>query len=200
MPTGRERRDAPATLRPTSVAPTEVAVLSAATGARIDLVGTSTTEHTAVTGVTLRAQDVQPGDLFAALPGSSTHGARFADEAVAAGATAVLTDPAGRAELAKVLPPDASCVVLIHPNPRSVLGNVSARVYGNPSRRLKMIGITGTSGKTTTSYMVEAAMLAAGHSVGLIGTVETRIDGVAQPSSLTTPEAPTLQALLAAML
>lgn len=187
-------------MRPTSVAPTEVAVLSTATGARLDLIGTSITEATAVTGVTLRAQEVRRGDLFAALPGSTTHGARFAGEAVAAGASAILTDPAGRAELAHILPPDASCAVLVHPHPRSVLGGVSARVYGNPSQRLRMIGITGTSGKTTTSYMVEAAMLAAGHSVGLIGTVETRINGVAQPSSLTTPEAPTLQALLATML
>ncbi len=185
-------------LRPSEVAPTAVSVLSAATGARVDLVG-SVSGTTEVTGVTLRAQDARPGDLFAALPGGSTHGARYADQALAAGATAILTDPAGRAELAKVLGPEDSCAVLIHPDPRSVLGPVSARVYGYPSQRLKLIGITGTSGKTTTSYMVEAALLAAGHSVGLIGTVQTRIDGVALPSSLTTPEAPTLQAILATM-
>ncbi|MEO9327594.1 UDP-N-acetylmuramoyl-L-alanyl-D-glutamate--2,6-diaminopimelate ligase [Gordonia aurantiaca] len=185
--------------RPREVAPTAVTVLSTATGARLDLVG-GADRDTSVRGVTLRAQDVQPGDLFAALPGTATHGARFADQAVAAGATAILTDPAGRSELARVLPPETAVAVLIHPNPRSVLGNVSSRVYGNPSQRLKLIGITGTSGKTTTSYLVEAALLAAGHSVGLIGTVETRVNGVAQPSSLTTPEAPTLQALLASML
>ncbi|MBR7192778.1 UDP-N-acetylmuramoyl-L-alanyl-D-glutamate--2,6-diaminopimelate ligase [Gordonia sp. SCSIO 19800] len=186
-------------IRPRHVTPTPVSVLSTATGARLDLVGGADAE-TQVTGVVLRAQDVRPGDLFAALPGASTHGAKFADQAVAAGATAILTDPAGRAELARVLPPETAVAVLIHPAPRTVLGNVSARVYGNPSQRLKLIGITGTSGKTTTSYLVEAALLAAGHSVGLIGTVETRVNGVAQPSSLTTPEAPTLQALLAAML
>ncbi|MED5801570.1 UDP-N-acetylmuramoyl-L-alanyl-D-glutamate--2,6-diaminopimelate ligase [Gordonia sp. Z-3] len=186
-------------LRPTTVSPTPVSVLSASTGARVDLVGTVPTD-VAVTGVTLRGQDVRPGDLFAALPGDRTHGARFADQAVAAGATAIVTDPAGRAELAGVLGPDVACAVLVHPNPRAVLGQLSARIYGHPSRRLKLIGITGTSGKTTTAYMVEAALLAAGHSVGLIGTVQTRIDGVAQPSTLTTPEAPTLQALLAMML
>ncbi|MFW0792882.1 UDP-N-acetylmuramoyl-L-alanyl-D-glutamate--2,6-diaminopimelate ligase [Gordonia sp. CPCC 205515] len=186
-------------LRPNTVTPTKVSVLSVATGARMDLVGAVDAE-VAVTGVTLRAQDVQPGDLFAALPGDRTHGARYADQAIAAGATAVLTDPDGRAELTRILGPDASCAVLIHPDPRAALGPVSARIYGNPSQRLKLIGITGTSGKTSTAYMVEAALLAAGHSVGLIGTVQTRIDGVAQPSSLTTPEAPTLQAMLAAML
>lgn len=189
----------PAALRPRQVPPTPVSVLSAATGARVDLIG-ALDSSVEVTGVTLRAQDVQPGDLFAALPGGRTHGARFADQAVAAGATAVLTDPAGRAELTRVLPPESACAVLVHPDPRAVLGPVSARIYGNPSQRLKLIGITGTSGKTTTSYMVEAALLAAGHSVGLIGTVQTRIDGVAQPSSLTTPEAPTLQGMFAAML
>ncbi|MBD0860085.1 UDP-N-acetylmuramoyl-L-alanyl-D-glutamate--2,6-diaminopimelate ligase [Gordonia sp. zg691] len=186
-------------IRPREVTPTPVAVLSTATGARLDLVGGADRE-TSVTGVTLRAQEVAPGDLFAALPGAATHGARFADQAVAAGATVILTDPAGRAELGRVLPPETAVAVLIHPAPRTILGNVSARVYGNPSQRLKLIGITGTSGKTTTSYLVEAALLAAGHSVGLIGTVETRVNGVAQPSTLTTPEAPTLQALLAAML
>ncbi|MCR5977252.1 UDP-N-acetylmuramoyl-L-alanyl-D-glutamate--2,6-diaminopimelate ligase [Gordonia jinghuaiqii] len=186
-------------IRPREVTPTPVAVLSTATGARLDLVGGADRE-TSVTGVTLRAQEVAPGDLFAALPGAATHGARFADQAVAAGATVILTDPAGRAELARVLPPETAVAVLVHPAPRTILGNVSARVYGNPSQRLKLIGITGTSGKTTTSYLVEAALLAAGHSVGLIGTVETRVNGVAQPSTLTTPEAPTLQALLAAML
>ncbi|GAB05549.1 UDP-N-acetylmuramoyl-L-alanyl-D-glutamate--2,6-diaminopimelate ligase [Gordonia amarae] len=193
---GADRPDGPR--RPRVVAPTEVTVLSAATGARLDLIGADS--HDAqVTGVTLRGQDVQPGDLFAALPGANTHGARFAADAVAAGATAILTDPAGRAELSKVLPTDARCAVLIQQEPRRILGAVSARIYGHPSQRLKLIGITGTSGKTTTAYMVEAALLAAGRSAGLIGTVETRINGVAIPSSLTTPEAPTLQALLAAM-
>ncbi|MGC4934964.1 UDP-N-acetylmuramoyl-L-alanyl-D-glutamate--2,6-diaminopimelate ligase [Gordonia sp. DT30] len=197
--TGSSRDRRPTDLsRPQHVDPTEVRVLSQATGARVDLVGDATAT-TAVTGVSLRAQDVRAGDLFAALPGARTHGARFAAEAVERGATAVLTDPAGRMELARSLPTDAGCAVLVHSDPRSVLGGLSARVYGNPSQRLKLIGITGTSGKTTTSYMVEAALLAAGHSVGLIGTVETRVDGVAVPSSLTTPEAPTLQGMLAAM-
>ncbi|HCS56406.1 MAG TPA: UDP-N-acetylmuramoyl-L-alanyl-D-glutamate--2,6-diaminopimelate ligase [Gordonia polyisoprenivorans] len=196
---GSSRRRRPTDLsRPTHLDPTEVGVLSQATGARLDLVGEASAS-TAVTGVSLRAQDVRPGDLFAALPGARTHGARFAADAVERGATAVLTDAAGRAELARVLPTDATCAVLVHPEPRRVLGGVSARIYGNPSQRLKLIGITGTSGKTTTSYMVEAALLAAGHSVGLIGTVQTRVNGVAVPSSLTTPEAPTLQGLLAAM-
>lgn len=199
MASTRRNRSASDPFRPSSVTPTTVDVLSTATGARIDLIG-GADAGTEVTGVTLRAQDARPGDLFAALPGGRTHGARFAADAIAGGATAILTDSAGRADLTGVLGPEVGCAVLVHPDPRAVLGPVSARIYGYPSQRLKLIGITGTSGKTTTSYMVEAALMAAGHSVGLIGTVQTRIDGVAQPSTLTTPEAPTLQAMLATML
>ncbi|OPE45380.1 Mur ligase family protein, partial [Mycolicibacterium diernhoferi] len=148
-----------------------------------------------VTGVTLRSQDVRPGDLFAALPGGSAHGARFAVDAVAAGAIAVLTDPAG----AEQLPADLGAPVLVHPEPRAVLGGLSAAVYGQPSQALRVIGITGTSGKTTTTYLVEAGLRAAGRTAGLIGTVGIRIDGRDEPSALTTPEAPDLQALLAVM-
>jgi UDP-N-acetylmuramoyl-L-alanyl-D-glutamate--2,6-diaminopimelate ligase len=146
-----------------------------------------------VTGVTLRAQSARSGDLFAALPGANVHGAAFAADAVAGGAVAVLTDPAGAAELSVDVP------VLVHHAPRSVLGAVAALVYGNPSSRLEVVGITGTSGKTTTSYLVEAGLRAAGRHPGLIGTIGIRIDGVDQPSVLTTPEAPQLQALLAQM-
>ncbi len=151
-----------------------------------------------ITGLTLRAQDVRPGDLFAALPGSITHGARFAADAVARGAVAVLSDGSGAAEITDgAMAPDIP--VLVHPAPRTVLGELAATVYGHPCDRLTVIGITGTSGKTTTSYLVEAGLRAAGRTAGLIGTVGVRIDGVDLPSALTTPEAPALQALLALM-
>lgn len=149
-----------------------------------------------VGGVTLRAQDARTGDLFAALPGTSTHGAQFAAEAVSAGAAAVLTDAAG-AEL--VAGQGLDIAVLVHPFPRSVLGELAATVYGEPSRHLQVVGVTGTSGKTTTTYLVEAGLRAAGKRVGLIGTVGVRIDGEDVPSALTTPEAPALQELLAEM-
>lgn len=148
-----------------------------------------------ITGVTLRSQDVQPGDLFAALPGASSHGARYAGEALAQGAVAILTDPDGLA----LVGADARVPVLVHQSPRSVLGDVAAMVYGRPSERLRVIGITGTSGKTTTTYLVEAGLRSAERVAGLIGTVGFRIDGRDQDSALTTPEAPDLQALLAVM-
>nr|WP_240189206.1 UDP-N-acetylmuramoyl-L-alanyl-D-glutamate--2,6-diaminopimelate ligase [Nakamurella flavida] len=147
-----------------------------------------------VLGVTLRAQDARPGDLFAALPGTRVHGAAFARQAVAAGAVAVLTDPAGLADLAGVDVP-----VVAVPDVRAVLGPLAARVVGDPSRTLPVVGITGTSGKTTTGYLLEAALAADGTRTGLIGTVQTRLAGDVLPSALTTPEAPDLQALFAVM-
>ncbi|MEO8813704.1 MAG: UDP-N-acetylmuramoyl-L-alanyl-D-glutamate--2,6-diaminopimelate ligase, partial [Mycobacterium sp.] len=83
--------------------------------------------------------------------------------------------------------------------PRDVLGELAATVYGHPCERVTVIGITGTSGKTTTAYLIEAGLRAAGRTAGLIGTVGIRIDGTDLPSVLTTPEAPALQALLALM-
>ena len=152
-----------------------------------------------VSGVTLRGQDVSRGDLFAALPGGSVHGAEFAAAAVERGAAAVLTDPAGSVVVRRLLGDPAPLPVLVHPSPRSVLGEVAADVYGRPSDRVVVLGVTGTSGKTTTSYLIEAGLRAAGRTAGLIGTVGIRIAGSDVPSSLTTPEAPSLQALLALM-
>jgi UDP-N-acetylmuramoyl-L-alanyl-D-glutamate--2,6-diaminopimelate ligase len=151
---------------------------------------------TRITGVTLRGQDAQAGDLFAALAGSSSHGGRYIGDAVARGAAAVLTDAAGAALVDR----DLDVPVLVHPDPRSVLGEVAATVYGRPSDKLRVIGVTGTSGKTTTTYLVEAGLRSAERVPGLIGTVGIRIDGRDEPSALTTPEAPDLQALLASML
>ncbi|MGV0835375.1 UDP-N-acetylmuramoyl-L-alanyl-D-glutamate--2,6-diaminopimelate ligase [Mycolicibacterium thermoresistibile] len=148
-----------------------------------------------IVGVTLRSQDTRAGDLFAALAGSTTHGATYAADAVQRGAVAVLTDSVGAERLDGVVP----VPVLVHPDPRTVLGELAATVYGRPSERLRIIGITGTSGKTTTTYLVEAGLRAAERVPGLIGTVGIRIDGRDEPSVLTTPEAPDLQALLAVM-
>ncbi|MDZ4266488.1 MAG: UDP-N-acetylmuramoyl-L-alanyl-D-glutamate--2,6-diaminopimelate ligase [Mycobacterium sp.] len=153
-----------------------------------------------ITGVTLRGQNAAAGDLFAALPGATAHGGRYAGDAVARGAVAVLTDRQGVAEIESAAGGGTLGVpLLVHPTPRAVLGQVASAVYGNPSQRLRVIGVTGTSGKTTTTYLVEAGLRSAGRIAGLIGTVGVRIDGRDQPSGLTTPEAPDLQALLAAM-
>jgi UDP-N-acetylmuramoyl-L-alanyl-D-glutamate--2,6-diaminopimelate ligase len=147
-----------------------------------------------VTGITHDSRRVHPGDLYAALPGSQHHGARFCVQAAAAGAAAILTDPAG-----KELAIRSGLPVFVVGDPRSRLGGIASWIYGHPSGRLTLIGVTGTSGKTTTTYLLESGLRAAGHLTGLIGGVQTRIADVTADSSLTTPEATDLQALLAAM-
>lgn len=182
-------------LRPTTVIGVPLSALAAQVGAVL-AARPGPVPDVPITGVTLRAQDVEDGDLFAALPGLSTHGARYAHQAIERGAAAVLTDGAGLTEMGK----DADTVpVLLHPAPRSVLGALAATVYGRPSDQVTVIGITGTSGKTTTTYLVEAGLRAGGRVAGLIGTIGVRIDGADISSALTTPEAPALQAMLAAM-
>ncbi|SHG61451.1 UDP-N-acetylmuramoylalanyl-D-glutamate--2,6-diaminopimelate ligase [Jatrophihabitans endophyticus] len=147
----------------------------------------------AVRGVTAASDRVRPGDLFAALPGRNVHGATFAADAVSLGAVAVLTDDAGAALLAAQVPR------LVVPDVRAALGPVAAQVYGQPSRRLSMLGITGTSGKTTTTFLMRAGLRAAGAMTGVIGTVATMIGDETLEAGFTTPEAPDLQALLAVM-
>ncbi|WP_080794074.1 UDP-N-acetylmuramoyl-L-alanyl-D-glutamate--2,6-diaminopimelate ligase [Corynebacterium pacaense] len=134
--------------------------------------------------------------IFAAVPGTHVHGAEFATRDNAASAVAVLTDAEGAAILARA--GDRRPVVTV-PDVRKVLGEASSRIYGDPSREMVLVGVTGTSGKTTTSYLLERGLMAAGHTVGLIGTTGTRIDGRPVPTKLTTPEAPTLQALFRQM-
>ncbi len=146
-----------------------------------------------VTGVTMSSSMVRPGDLFAAAPGHACHGASYAAAATAAGASAILTDRAGAA-----LVPDGVPVAVV-PDVRAAIGPLAAQVYGDPSAAMQLIGITGTSGKTTCSYFVRAGLLAAGHRCGLIGTVGTLIGDRSVYTGFTTPEAPEMQALLAVM-
>ena len=186
-------------IRPARQQPKPLSALGSLLGVRLDRntsVGSSFSPNDlgCVTGVTLDSRVVAPGDLYVALPGTKVHGAAFCADAVAAGAVAVLTDPDGRARAAQTGVP-----VFVLADPRGKLGEVSCWVYGNPSSRLRLIGVTGTSGKTTSTYLLESGLRAAGHQTGLIGGVETRIGRDRLPSSLTTPEAPDLQALFAVM-
>nr|WP_163551750.1 UDP-N-acetylmuramoyl-L-alanyl-D-glutamate--2,6-diaminopimelate ligase [Candidatus Frankia alpina] len=152
-----------------------------------------------VRGVTHDSRQVRPGDLYAALPGAHVHGADFAAAAIAGGAVAVLTDAEGARRIAAGGGPAAALPVLVSADPRRALAPVAARVYGDPSAALRLLGVTGTNGKTTTAFLLDAGLRAAGHTTGLIGTVETRIAGEHLASAHTTPEAGDLQALLAAM-
>ncbi len=147
-----------------------------------------------VSGVTHDSRRVEPGDLYAALPGGHHHGAQFCPDAARAGAVAVLTDPAGRP-----LAQQCGLPVFVVADPRARLGEVADWVYRHPSGKLLLIGVTGTSGKTTTSYLLESGLRRAGHLTGLAGGVETRVGDITTASRLTTPEATDLQALFAVM-
>ncbi|WP_433441947.1 UDP-N-acetylmuramoyl-L-alanyl-D-glutamate--2,6-diaminopimelate ligase [Nonomuraea sp. CA-141351] len=156
--------------------------------------GSSRSPHAALTGVTIDSRNVRRGDLYVALPGKQAHGAAFAADAMAKGAVAVLTDQDGRdAAVATGLP------VLIVPDPRALLGQVSSWVYGQPAHDIQILGVTGTSGKSTTTFMIEAGLRAAGHTAGLVGGVEIHAGDVRFEPTLTTPEASELHGLFALM-
>ena len=146
-----------------------------------------------VTFIGLDSQNVEPGGLFAALPGTRVHGATYAFDSAAG---AILTDEAGLAIIQQTA--DRRPVLVVE-DVRAILGHVAAEVYGHPSQSFMLLGVTGTSGKTTTTYMLEKGLTAAGCKVGLIGTTGTKIMGRDVATELTTPEAPMLQRLFAQM-
>ena len=150
-----------------------------------------------VHGVTHDSRAVRPGDLFAALPGAHGHGAEHVAGAVTAGAVAVLTDHGGLAAAVRCGVP-----VLVVPDAAAALGPVAAAAYDHPSRDLDVVGVTGTDGKTTTAWLVAAALEAAGVPTGLLGSVEVRLGDATvlaeEPQHRrTTPEAGELQETLA---
>jgi UDP-N-acetylmuramoyl-L-alanyl-D-glutamate--2,6-diaminopimelate ligase len=149
---------------------------------------------TEITGITHDSRAVRPGDVYAALPGTRAHGAEFAAQAAGSGAAAILTDPAGRDRSAATGLP-----VLVVADVRARLGDAAAWVYGEPGSDIILIGVTGTSGKTSTAFLAEAGLRAAGVTTGLVGGVEIRVGDERVPSALTTPEATDLHALLAMM-
>ncbi len=144
-----------------------------------------------ILGLTHDSRAVAPGFLFAALRGATHDGVVFIPEAIARGAVAVLVDREVRA-------PEGVAVVRVA-HARRALGQLAAAFFKHPSRRLCVIGVTGTNGKGATTYLVEAILRAAGRHCGIIGTMGVIVDGETAPSNRTTPEAPDLQAALALM-
>ncbi|MEW6476384.1 MAG: UDP-N-acetylmuramoyl-L-alanyl-D-glutamate--2,6-diaminopimelate ligase [Actinomycetota bacterium] len=145
--------------------------------------------RTEIASVTHDSRAVAAGDLFCCVPGSTSDGHDHAPGAVAAGAAALLVErPLG-------LPVPEARVASV----RAAMGPVAAAAWGHPSSRLAVLGVTGTNGKTTTTYLLEAITRAAGIRPGVIGTIGARIDGEPLPGERTTPEATELQPLLARM-
>src|SRR5947208_9752856 len=147
-------------------------------------------EDVEVGGIAADSRQVRPGDVFFALPGVHTDGRRHIAEALGRGARAVITTgevDAGRAPVVRL---DA---------PHRLLARAAAHLAGDPSAALTLVGVTGTNGKTTTTYLLEAIWRAAGRRPGVVGTITYRFDGASRPAPLTTPDPIALQALLAEM-
>ena len=149
----------------------------------------------AVGNVVADSRAVVPGDVFVCLPGYRTEGGEaradrheFAAAAGAAGAVALVV------ERPVAVPPGMTVVRV--PDCWSAIARMACALYGHPSNRLTVVGVTGTSGKTSTTYFVEAVLRAAGLRTARFGTIEYRFDDVAVPAAQTTPEAPELQGLL----
>lgn len=148
-----------------------------------ELIGTSDID---VSGISYHSRTVKPGHLFAALPGQKVHGLQFVSKAKARGAAAILSD----SRL------DTSLPMVIVPEARHSLGFLSNRFYGEPSKKLKLVGITGTNGKTTVSFLVHSIFESAGILCGLIGTIRYSGEQFSRRSAMTTPESVDLHQLL----
>jgi UDP-N-acetylmuramoyl-L-alanyl-D-glutamate--2,6-diaminopimelate ligase len=145
----------------------------------------------AVAGIASDSRRVESGDCFVAVPGFKHDARRFATEAVARGAALVVTEGDRL---------DVDVPQILVPSARRALARLAAAYHGHPSRGLTLIGITGTNGKTTTSYLVEALLRARGLHTGVIGTIQYVVGDERRPAGQTTPEAIELQAMLAEML
>lgn len=146
----------------------------------------------AIHGVTADSRRMGPGGLFVALPGEHVDGHDFVAAAAAAGAAAAIVERPV---------PDAPIAQLVVGRASRALASAAAWWYGDPSRELAVVGVTGTDGKTTTSFLALAALEAAGISSGLVGTIDTKVGALreANQEHVTTPAAPELEALLRAM-
>jgi len=158
-----------------------------------------------ITGLAYCSKAVRPGNAFFCVPGFRVDGHTFIPEAVERGAAALVVEgPEGLDAARSLLGPElasreaaesAAPVVVVVPRTRAAMGRAAANFHGHPSRRLRVVGVTGTNGKTTTSHLVREILVAAGHACGLIGTVHNVVGGKSLPAGRTTPEAIDLQNL-----
>jgi UDP-N-acetylmuramoyl-L-alanyl-D-glutamate--2,6-diaminopimelate ligase len=143
-----------------------------------------------VTGLAYTSESVQPGTLFFCVPGFTADGHDFAPDAVARGAVALVCQRPLRLGVPEVLVEDV----------RAAMGPAAARFYGDPTIRLRVVGVTGTNGKTTTAFLIREILERAGMQTGLLGTVKRVVAGVEEEVERTTPEAVDLQATFRRML
>jgi UDP-N-acetylmuramoyl-L-alanyl-D-glutamate--2,6-diaminopimelate ligase len=142
-----------------------------------------------VRGLACHTGDVGRGFVYFALPGYANDGHHFAAQAVAQGATVLVCQ--------RLLPLPVTQLVVL--DPRRIMAQMAARWFGNPSKQFALVGVTGTNGKTTITYMQEAILAKTGFRTGLIGSIQYRMPGKTVPSGNTTPDSLTLQGLFREM-
>jgi UDP-N-acetylmuramoyl-L-alanyl-D-glutamate--2,6-diaminopimelate ligase len=159
--------------------------------------GSAQTHDLQVTGIQYDSRRVSAGNVFVAIRGTAVDGHRFIQQAVGAGASVVVVEDESAAPDSLML--HAGVCKLVVPDARAALAAMSRNFFSDPSRSLRMVGVTGTNGKTTTSHLVRAILASAGERTGLIGTIEYRVGDEVRPATHTTPESLELNALLADM-
>lgn len=155
----------------------------------IEVQASSGDTQVSIKGISMDSRRVQPGDLYACVPGFKVDGHDYAASAIASGAVALVVE--------RFLPLDVPQVKVV--NVRQVMGPIASMVYGRPSEQLELIGVTGTNGKTTITYLIEKIAAKQNQKVGIIGTLGSRINGREIPGERTTPEALEIQKLLGEM-
>lgn len=162
----------------------------------LQLLGADAATHS-FTGLSVSSQDINNGEIFVAIKGFKAHGARFAQGALDRGAAGILTDTEGLATLRSGLlaNPDATPIMVSADGSdlRELTARAAAWFYGEPSQTIPIAGVTGTNGKTTTTFFLDSIMRGVGQLTGLIGTIEMRLGDQHTPSVRTTVEAPVLQ-------
>ena len=161
----------------------------------ITAVGVSGDSAEPIAGVEYDSRRIRPGSIFVAMKGGSTDGNRYIDKAIASGALGIITDSSPTFDHLLVYNPETPVLEVEHG--RRALAQASAAFFDHPERKLAATGITGTNGKTTTAFLVEALLNAAARKTVLVGTIEYHIAGEVRPSIHTTPESRDLFELMA---
>jgi len=187
MPSKREARSSSDSPLPGNDAMVQLARLVRS----LDVIETRGAMDLDITDISYHSHRVKEGHLFVAIPGTKQDGHHFIEEVIAKGARAVI---------AEQMPPRLGDIPLVAVrDARQALAQVSAEFFSHPSREITLVGITGTNGKTTTSYLIESIIKAAGKEAGVIGTINYRMKGKEQPAPTTTPQSYDLQRLLREM-
>ena len=157
----------------------------------LDSVGTYNFSDVEITGITNDSRKVRPGCIFVAIKGYKTDGHNFIKKSLESGAQAIVSEE--RFSLSQKIPQIIVC------NTRKALSSLSCCFYNNPSQKINVVGVTGTNGKTTTTFLTKSVIEKAGYEAGLIGTINYQVGKKIIPAQETTPESVELQRLIAEM-